>query len=106
MDARILAIASLLGLASGCILPGDAAGTSGIHGIAMVGPTCPVERDPPDPECKDRPYSGPLVVVTPDDRVVKEFESAENGTFRVTVAPGEYHVRSKQMGNPPTCSTP
>ena len=30
---------------------------SGIRGTVMAGPTCPVERDPPDPNCADKPLS-------------------------------------------------
>jgi len=28
---------------------------TGIQGTVMAGPTCPVERNPPDPQCADRP---------------------------------------------------
>lgn len=91
----------------GCVLPGDAAGTSGIHGQVLIGPTCPVERNPPDPNCEDQPYKGALAVVTADDdKVVKEFESEENGTFRVPVPPGDYRIRQADSSKMyPTCST-
>ena len=73
----------------------------------MLGPTCPVERDPPDPACADRPYQTRLAVTTPDQaRVVKEFESGTDGTFRVALAPGEYAIRSAAAANTlPYCAS-
>src|ERR1700704_5848784 len=35
---------------------------SGIRGNVMAGPTCPVERVPPDPACADRPLSTTITV--------------------------------------------
>jgi len=35
---------------------------SGIRGEATAGPTCPVERYPPDPHCRDRPYQATVRV--------------------------------------------
>ena len=80
---------------------------SGIEGIVMIGPTCPVEQDPPDPECADRPYATRLAVTTPDGaQVVREFDSAENGTFQVQLEPGEYAIRSAAAANTlPYCAS-
>lgn len=80
---------------------------SGISGIVLLGPTCPVIRDPPDPECADKPYSTKLVVATSDQaRVIKEFRSDETGRFSVQVAPGEYTLRSAAASNIlPFCSS-
>lgn len=80
---------------------------SGIEGRVWVGPTCPVERNPPEPGCEDRPLSTRLAVLSPDQkRRVTEFTSAENGTFQVAVPPGDYVIRSASQGaTPPTCST-
>ena len=107
MRRPLVAIVATLFAVPGCVLPGDAAGTSGIHGQVLIGPTCPVEKDPPDPKCADRPYAGALAVMTADlARVVKEFESEANGTFRVPVPPGDYAIRHKDHDKPyPTCSS-
>ncbi len=68
---------------------------SGITGTITLGPTCPVERFPPDPSCADKPYQAPMVV---EDKVtlkeVTHFTSAADGTFKVTLPPGTYMLVS------------
>ncbi len=106
MRRLLVVLVPVLFAMPGCVLPGDAAGTSGIHGQALIGPSCPVEKNPPDPNCADKPYTGTLAVVSADEsRVIKEFESEENGTFRVPVPPGVYWIRHAGSSTPPTCST-
>lgn len=71
-----------------------------IQGTVMLGPTCPVERDPPDPHCADKPYQTRLALTTVDGtRVIKEFESKSDGTFLIDVLPGEYAIRSAAAAN-------
>ena len=48
----------------GICVANEAAGGSGVRGVAMLGPTCPVMRNPPDPQCADKPYQGNLVLTT------------------------------------------
>ena len=44
---------------------GDAAGPSGrLEVIARAGPVCPVETDPPSPECAPRPVDSATIIVT------------------------------------------
>ena len=80
---------------------------SGISGMVLLGPTCPVISDPPDPECADKPYATALVVTTSDQTsVIKAFRSDETGRFSVQVAPGEYSIRSEAASNVlPFCSS-
>ena len=50
--------------------------------VAMAGPVCPVESDPPDPSCAPRPVAGAPVVVTPadgSDNVVAQGETDADG---------------------------
>ncbi len=69
--------------------------SSGIQGSVLISPVCPVETYPPDPSCAPKPYATKLVVTTGDQsRIVKEFSSDANGTFKVDVPPGEYDVHS------------
>ncbi len=71
-----------------------------IMGMVLLGPTCPVVKDPPDHECDDKPYKTELVLTTPDGaRVVKQFSSNSDGTFRVEVAAGSYAIRSAAVAN-------
>ncbi|HXW02211.1 MAG TPA: hypothetical protein VD828_02415, partial [Candidatus Nitrosotenuis sp.] len=78
-----------------------------IYGMVLLGPTCPVVSDPPDPECADKPYQTNLVVTNTDQsRVIKEFSSDEDGKFYVDVPPGEYTISSAAAANVlPYCSS-
>lgn len=80
---------------------------SGIRGMVLLGPTCPVIRDPPEEDCADRPYATTLAVTTVDQtRVIIEFHSDETGKFSVQVEPGEYAIRSAAASNIlPFCSS-
>lgn len=81
--------------------------TSGITGTVILGPSCPVMRNPPDPQCADKPYKAALVVTTPDgSRVITEFSSDTTGKFKVNIPPGEYIIRSASTTNIyPRCSS-
>lgn len=84
-------------------VPGD----SGITGNVLLGPHCPVERDPPDPGCADTRYATALVVTTADGaRVITTFTSNSDGAFTVKVPPGTYAIRSAAAANIlPYCSS-
>jgi hypothetical protein len=71
-----------------------------VLGTVMLGPSCPVESYPPDPNCADKPYATSLVLTTLDGaRVLKQFDSNTDGTFRVEVMPGTYAIRSAASAN-------
>lgn len=71
-----------------------------IVGTVLLGPTCPVVSDPPDPACADRPYETSLAITTADQsRVIKEIKSDPSGRFQVDVPPGEYAIRSSAAAN-------
>jgi len=68
-----------------------ATGDSGIEGVVLAGPTCPVERI--DSPCPDRPVSIPIAVyyfraaqASPLAVVVSD----DAGRFRVALPPGRY----------------
>jgi len=78
---------------------------TGVHGTVTAGPTCPVERDPPDPDCAARPVGGAVLVFTDADGTeVARGTSAADGTFTVELAPGSYRVTAQPveglMGTP------
>ena len=78
---------------------------SGIRGTVMLGPTCPVERIPPDPDCADRPYQTLVVVFRASDPVhaIAFAKSDAKGMFAVSLPPGEYVVGAGES-NLPQCS--
>ena len=77
-----------------------------ILGTVLLGPTCPVAMDPPDPNCADKPYETRLAITSSDQsRVIKEVTADAEGTFRVDIPPGTYAIRSAAVANIlPYCS--
>ena len=78
---------------------------TGVRGMVTAGPTCPVEREPPDPGCAERPVAGAVLVFTdPGGLEVARVTSAADGTFTVELPPGAYHVSAEPvdglMGTP------
>lgn len=66
--------------------------TSGIRGSVFIGPTCPVQRNPPDPACADRVFAANFRVRNSANVVVKEFSSLDDGTFSVLLPVGTYSI--------------
>jgi len=77
---------------------------SGIRGIVTTGPTCPIERVPPDSACADRPYQTLVAVFRASDPVhaVALLQSDAQGAFKVVLPPGEYLVGAGES-NLPRC---
>jgi hypothetical protein len=78
---------------------------TGVRGTVTAGPTCPVERDPPDPACAPRLVGGAVLVFTDANGAgVARTTSAADGTFAVELAPGAYRVTAEPvdglMGTP------
>ena len=75
---------------------------SGITGTVMVGPTCPVETDPPQEECADRPLATLVTVFRESDpvRAVAILESDAEGRFEVSLPPDEYIVSAGESTLP------
>lgn len=83
----------------------DLPDASGVRGTVSAGPTCPVERDPPDPACAARPVAGAVLVFTDAAGTeVTRVASAADGTFSVELAPGAYRLTPEPvdglMGTP------
>jgi hypothetical protein len=78
---------------------------TGVRGTVSAGPTCPVERDPPDPACAPRLIAGAVLVVTDAAGTeVARATSAEDGTFSIELGPGAYRLTAQPfeglMGTP------
>ncbi len=83
-----------------CPNPGSTTTATGITGTVLLGPTCPVVKDPPDEVCADKPFETSLAVTTADGaRVIAEVRSDARGAFVVNVPPGEYAIRSAAAAN-------
>ncbi|HYF13264.1 MAG TPA: hypothetical protein VD928_03135, partial [Candidatus Paceibacterota bacterium] len=86
------------GTGSGGIVPFN----SGVRGVLMAGPTCPVERDPPDPNCADRPLETIVAIYRASDTARAHVVTRSNaqGEFEASLAPGEYVIVAGQSPFP------
>jgi hypothetical protein len=64
-----------------------------LSGRAVAGPTCPVESEPPDPACEDRPVAGAEILIRgAAGETVATARTAEDGSFSVSLPAGRYEV--------------
>ena len=64
---------------------------SGIEGLVLIGPTCPVEQVGQD--CDDKPYAGAIRILDASSgEVVATARSGDDGRFRVALQPGSYRL--------------
>jgi hypothetical protein len=81
-----------------CGASGAAVTSSGIQGRVVEGPTCPVERYPPDPRCAPRPLAATLRIHRAGDTSrVRVVRSGQNGYFKLRLAAGTYVVRPQRI---------
>ncbi len=92
---ELVVVLVLVSLA-GCTAPPAA---SGIEGTVTVGPTCPVQQDPPRDGCDDKPLAVTLQALE-GTRVVASFASDDTGRYNVTLAPGTYTIRDRDQSLP------
>ena len=85
---RVLAGVILLVILGACAsdVPPDSSAT--ITGRLVAGPTCPVETDPPDPECAPRVVPDAEIVARLPDGAEIRARSGEDGRFRLVLPPG------------------
>jgi hypothetical protein len=78
----------------------------GIHGTVMLGPSCPVMRNPPDPQCADKPYQTSITVshAGSPSVVFATAQSAVDGTFTLSLPPGNYIISAAGGTSLPRCS--
>lgn len=76
---------------------GEAAGilpyNSGVRGTILLGPTCPVMKEPPDPECADKAYATAVLVYRVGSKLPFVIGNSDaNGTFVFSLPPGSYTI--------------
>ena len=78
--------------------------SSGVEGRVLIGPTCPVERVPPDPNCADRPYATAITVYRSGVKIPFIIgNSSAAGTFTFSLPPGSYTLVAGSGGTLPRC---
>lgn len=75
--------------------------SGGISGYLHLGPVCPVEKNPPDPNCADRPFANATVDVTVKSSGVLagSAKSDVSGNFRVNLPPTTYLIKTRAPNN-------
>jgi hypothetical protein len=67
-----------------------------LEGKISIGPLCPVEHDPPDPDClptAETYKAYPVGIFSPDGKhKITQVNPALDGTFRIDLDPGKYLV--------------
>lgn len=74
----------------------------GVEGIVTIGPTCPVERIPPDPACADKPYKTKLIIGGPATTLI--IETGSDGYFSQELPPGTYTISAESRAMLPRLS--
>ena len=76
-----------------------------ITGTVLLGPTCPVERMPPDPGCADKPYQTTIRIQPLNSSAPHTTASSDaSGAFSVSLAPGTYILSAGSATSmPPRC---
>lgn len=76
---------------------------SGIKGIVLRGPVCPVVRDGDD--CDDEPYATTISVArsSSPNETYASMESGKDGRFEFSLPPGGYLVIAANEGISKTC---
>jgi hypothetical protein len=70
-----------------------------VHVVLVAGPVCPVERNPPDPNCAPRPVANvPVVLRDPAGNEVASGTADANGVATFTVPGGAYYVEPGPVG--------
>jgi hypothetical protein len=87
-----LLVAELRGSAT-TVTPASSASESGIQGQVTIGPACPgpVRIDNP---CPDRPFQTTFIILDPNNQVVTQVQTDEQGNFRVVLPPGTYTLHT------------
>jgi hypothetical protein len=84
--AGVWSRATALGDLTGC----GATEASGISGVVLIGPMCPVMRV--DEPCPDQPFAATLLIRDSQGRELCTVASGEDGRFQVDLPPGSYEV--------------
>jgi hypothetical protein len=79
-----------------------------VSGQILLGPTCPVMKNPPDPACADKPYQASIQIIdrnSPAGAPYKVISSDAQGNYTVTLPVGEYAFQPQGGSVLPRCET-
>ncbi len=79
-----------------------------ISGQVLLGPTCPVQRIPPDPNCADKGYETTVQVIeagTSKNSPFTMVKTDKAGRFNIMLPPGQYTLQPTGGKTLPRCET-
>ncbi len=65
--------------------------TNDVKGVLLAGPVCPVESNPPDPNCAPFPVAGANVIATSSDATVTA-TSDQDGRWSMQLTDGDWII--------------
>ncbi|HJQ14918.1 MAG TPA: hypothetical protein VJ830_09235 [Anaerolineales bacterium] len=101
MNVKLLIGMLILVLAT-CTLYSPTPRGSGIEGQVLLGPMCPVVQE--GQACPDQPYQATLTITSQNGVQAAQFQSDEQGRFRVSLVPGEYILHPESPNGVPFAS--
>jgi len=75
---------------------------SGIEGTVTIGPMCPVMQD--NVACLDQPYQATLTVLSTSGEEITQFQTDEQGLFKVELASGDYVLHPESPNGLPSAA--
>jgi len=98
LRARLAAAALLVALAGAACADNEPEARLTLTVKALAGPVCPVQTDPPKPECADRPVAAAVIVIFDDTgQEVARFPTGDDGSFSLDLLPDSYLVEPQPV---------
>jgi len=100
MRIRLLSLATLLVACTPGGIPTPSVELGRLEIVVVAGPVCPVEQDPPDPNCEPRPVADARILVQPADGrdiLVGEGTTDEQGQVTIDLPAGDYLVAGAEV---------
>lgn len=72
--------------------------TGTITGNVVLGPTCPVQKIPPDPNCTDKPYQTSIDITETKNGSTYVVATDSGGNFTTQLTPGTYTIKPRSGG--------
>ena len=98
MNVKFLIGVMILALAT-CSIYSPTPRGSGIEGQVLLGPMCPVVQQ--GQECPDQPYQATLTVKDLSGLQIAQFQTDEQGRFKLPLVPGEYMLHPESPNGIP-----
>ncbi len=98
VEALVKRLVFVCGLAlalASCAERATAPADSGVEGVVLFGPLCPVETI--ESPCPDRPVEATVTILRPSAMdPIRTIQSGSDGRFRVALEPGSYVLTVRQ----------